>query len=170
MNTNSIPQYIIRFIAILIFQAWVFNNIDLLGFINPSVYILFILILPIDIKMHWLLFIGFTTGLVQDMFINTGGIHTFATTTIAYIRGLMLQNAKTTKDAGAGSSPSAYQQSWRWYVSYAALLVYTHAFLTSLFDVFALRPLPILLQTLANGTLTLVLILGAEFIFRRDPA
>lgn len=169
MSTSTIPQYIVRFLAIMIFQAWIFNNLDLLGFINPAVYIMFILILPIDIKLPVLLLLGFFTGLIQDMLINTGGIHTFATTAIAYTRGLMLQNAKSARDAGTGSSPSAILLGWRWFISYAALLVFSHAFLVAVFDIFSFRILAILIQTISNGLAAFLLILAAEFIFRRTP-
>lgn len=170
MNTSNIPQYIVRFLIFMIAQAWIFNNLDLLGFINPAIYIMFILILPIDIKLPALLLLGFFTGLIQDMLINTGGIHAFATTAIAYIRGLMLQNAKSARDAGAGSSPSATLLGWRWYISYASLLIFSHAFIVATFDIFAFRVLPILVQTISDGATALLLILGAEFLFRRNPS
>jgi len=62
---------IIRFILLILMQVLVFNHINLGGYLNPSIYVLFILLLPNDIKPSLLLIVGFFTGLTVDFFTNT---------------------------------------------------------------------------------------------------
>ena len=52
---NSLLKYILIYIVLVALQVFIFNNIQLNGFINPYIYVLFILILPFDVRGWWLL-------------------------------------------------------------------------------------------------------------------
>lgn len=75
-------------LVLLLLQFLVFNRISFSGFVNPYVYIMFILILPYEIKKWQLLVLGFVTGLIIDMFMNTLGLHAAATLVAAFVRTL----------------------------------------------------------------------------------
>jgi hypothetical protein len=76
----------IRFIVFLSLQVLIFNNINLFGYINPYPYILFIILYPVNSNKSVLLLGSFFLGLFLDMFCNSGGIHTTAAITLAYLR------------------------------------------------------------------------------------
>ena len=85
MNSTVITN-IFRFVILLALQVVIFNRIDLFGFLNPYPYILFILLFPVSGNRAGLLLSAFAMGILMDMFLNSGGSHTVACITLAYLR------------------------------------------------------------------------------------
>ncbi|KIX21716.1 rod shape-determining protein MreD [Flavobacterium sp. 316] len=83
---NNTILNIIRFVILLSLQVLIFNNIDLLGYINPYPYVLFILLYPVNGNKNILLISSFMLGLLLDMFCNSGGIHAMASLILAFVR------------------------------------------------------------------------------------
>ncbi|MCJ7757879.1 MAG: rod shape-determining protein MreD, partial [Gillisia sp.] len=46
--TNSILSNSIRFILLILFQVLLLNNINFLGYINPYLYVLFLILYPFN--------------------------------------------------------------------------------------------------------------------------
>ncbi|WP_282136522.1 rod shape-determining protein MreD [Seonamhaeicola maritimus] len=90
---NAITGNIIRFIALVLVQVIIFNNINFLGYINPYVYILFIAFFPVKNNRLVLILVSFILGLSIDMFLDSGGIHAGASVFIAYVRPLLLKSS-----------------------------------------------------------------------------
>ncbi len=67
-------------------QVLILNNINLFGYINPYLYIVFVFVFPIDKNKFPVLTFAFLLGLAVDLFTNSGGINAFATLSIAYFR------------------------------------------------------------------------------------
>src|SRR5210317_1030582 len=88
---NALSINIVRFIALVLIQALVLNHINFLSYINPYVYILFIILFPIKNNRLLFIFIAFLLGLTVDLFSDSGGIHAAACVTIAYIRPVVLK-------------------------------------------------------------------------------
>ena len=84
MNNSVLNS--IRFVIFLLLQLLIFNNINLLGYLNPYPYVLFILLYPVNSNKSVLLLGSFALGILLDMFCNSGGIHTMASVILAYIR------------------------------------------------------------------------------------
>jgi rod shape-determining protein MreD len=83
----------VRFILAVAAQVLVCNHIDFLGYINPLVYIYFILLFPLNANRSLFLVIAFLFGLTVDMFSDTGGAHAAACVVIAYARPVILRFA-----------------------------------------------------------------------------
>lgn len=75
-----------RFVLLIVVQGLVFNHIDLFNYINPFIYILFILLFPVRKEIGPFLFLSFLLGLGVDFFSDSGGIHAAASTFIAFMR------------------------------------------------------------------------------------
>ena len=90
---NIVSANIARFIILVLFQVLVLNNINFLGYINPYIYILFIILFPIINNRLLFIFLGFFVGLSVDLFLDSGGVHAAACVTIAYIRPVILKFA-----------------------------------------------------------------------------
>lgn len=90
MNSVAFSN-IARFIALLIAQILIFNNIDLFGFINPFPYILFIILYPTDNNKPIFYLASFTLGIIVDMFENSGGIHAASSLILAFARPSILK-------------------------------------------------------------------------------
>lgn len=88
---NVITTHIVRFIALVLIQALVLNHINFLGYINPYIYILFIILFPIKNNRILFIFLAFLLGLSIDLFSDSGGVHAAASVTIAYIRPVILK-------------------------------------------------------------------------------
>ena len=81
----------LRFIALLLAQVVICNNINFLGYINPYIYIVFIFLFPIRDSRIVLLLVSFLLGILVDMFSDSGGVHAAAAVTLAYARPLLLK-------------------------------------------------------------------------------
>ena len=80
-----------RFILLVGLQVSVLNHINFLGYINPYVYILFIMLFPIKNNRTLFIFLSFLLGLTIDVFSDSGGIHAAACVSIAYVRPVILK-------------------------------------------------------------------------------
>ena len=80
-----------RFILLVGLQVSVLNHINFLGYINPYVYILFIMLFPIKNNRILFIFLSFLLGLTIDIFSDSGGIHAAACVSIAYVRPVILK-------------------------------------------------------------------------------
>lgn len=87
-------EYLAIFLLLLILQEFVFDNINLGGLVNPYIYIMFIILLPLDTPGWLLLLLGFGTGAAVDFMSGTAGLHAIASTWLAFVRpavvGLLL--------------------------------------------------------------------------------
>lgn len=85
MNSDNIIS-IFQFIFLLFLQAFLLNNINLFGFINPNLYLLFIVFFPLNSNSTLLIVLGFLLGLLLDLLTQGSGGHTIASLTIAFLR------------------------------------------------------------------------------------
>ena len=84
---NVYLKNILRFCIIILLQVLILNKITLRWWSEPSgfpvfipyVYPLFILLLPFETPVWALLIMGFILGTTVDSFMNTAGMHAFAT-------------------------------------------------------------------------------------------
>ena len=82
---------ILRFILLVLVQVLIFNQINFLGFINPYIYIIFIVLFPLNNNRLALLIACFFIGLTIDIFSDSGGVHAAACVTAAYARPVILK-------------------------------------------------------------------------------
>ncbi len=85
MNRNNI-SLLISFILLVFFQTLVFNNLYLFGFINPMVYVLFLVIYRFDYDQTFFILSSFILGFLIDFLSQSGGAHTLSTLTIGFLR------------------------------------------------------------------------------------
>ncbi|PHS51924.1 MAG: rod shape-determining protein MreD [Lutibacter sp.] len=83
---NLIVSNSIRFIGLVLLQVLVLNHINLFGYINPFVYIVWIFLFPIRKNLSVFLILSFLLGLSVDFFSDSGGLNAAATLFIAFIR------------------------------------------------------------------------------------
>ena len=89
--TSFSGELSLRFIALLLVQVVVCNNINFLGYINPYIYIVFIFLFPIRDSRIVLLLISFLLVIFVDMFSDSGGVHAAAAVTLTYAWPLLLK-------------------------------------------------------------------------------
>ena len=136
---NSILKYAGSFVLLVTLQLLIFNNIELSGYINPFVYVMFILILPVTIPSWILLLLSFLTGFVIDIFSATMGVHIFACVTAGFIRPWVLSLNVTTEAADPDMSPSSYRNGVRWFLVYTVTVVLVHHLSLFFIEIFSFR-------------------------------
>jgi len=134
---NRRTPYIISFAVLIILQLLIFNNIQFSGFVNPYVYVMFILILPMAIPTWILLLLSFLTGIVIDIFAGTMGVHAFATVMAGFARPWVLSLNITSEASEPEMSPSSHNSGLRWFFIYAATVVFIHHFSLFFVEVFS---------------------------------
>lgn len=160
-------QNIFRFILLVLFQVLVLNNIQFLGYINPYVYILFILALPVRTPRWFVLILGFFLGLTIDMYSNTMGMHAFATVMVAFLREGTIK-LFTAIDEGNNPTPSFHTFGVAAYVKYAVLLVFVHHTTLFILESFSLAHFWLMLaKILLSSFVTILLILGIQSLNKK---
>lgn len=118
--------YPIQFVFLVLLQTVVLNNIQFSGYVNPYVYILFILWLPLETPRSLLLFLGFILGLSIDVFSNTLGMHTAATVFLAFCRPFILQFIAPREGYEINHRPGIKDFGWSWFIIYTSTLTFLH--------------------------------------------
>ena len=92
MNRKSLIL-LISFFSLLFFQIFVFNNMNIFGFVNPIIYIVFLVIYNFDSDQTLFILICFLLGFSIDFFSQSGGAHTIATLTMSFLRPILIRNS-----------------------------------------------------------------------------
>ena len=135
---NSIFRFSLIFILLMVLQILLFNNIQFSGYINPYVYILFILLLPVEIPSWLLLILSFITGLLMDFFVGSPGMHTFSTVLAGFVRPFVLRAISPRDGYEPNSAPSMLTYGFLWFLSYSLVIVLVHHTVLFYLEVFRL--------------------------------
>lgn len=79
-------EYFLWGTLLLLAQVIFFNHVSLFGFAVPFAFIFIILRLPITMSVNWVMTIGFSLGLLVDVFSDTQGMNSLACTVLAVMR------------------------------------------------------------------------------------
>ncbi len=159
---NNSIHHIIRFILLLGFQVLFLNNLQLSGYINPYVYILFVLLLPPKMPKALVLISGFLMGFTIDMFSDSYGIHTAATVLLAYTRPsiLALVSVKGGEDL---ESIGIAQLRFGRFLTYTSISCFIHHFTLFFLEAFRWSEfLDTIGRTFISSVISLVFILLIE--------
>lgn len=117
---------IARFIALILFQFLIVNEITLFsGWAQPFIYIYVIIVLPINLPKRIVLPLGFITGLTMDLFTHTPGIHASAVLTMAFARPYILK-ALRPREGYESIVPSINNMGFSKFLMYSILLILVH--------------------------------------------
>lgn len=159
---NSILRFGLIFILLILLQILVFNNIQFSGYVNPYVYVMFILLLPLDIPAWLILILSFILGLIIDFFSGSPGIHTSATVLSGFVRPYVLRLVSPKDGYESTSDPSMTIYGFRWFLSYTLLIVLIHHIALFYLEVFRLAGFfrtfsRVILSTLFSSTFILLI-------------
>jgi rod shape-determining protein MreD len=155
-----------RFIALFLVQVLILNNIQFSGYINPYLYVLFILMLPFQVPRWLLLLSSFFMGLGIDFFTHTPGLHAFASTFMAFMRPGLIRALTSNREIEPGSNPDIRVFGFAWFLAYASVLVFLHHLVLFYMEVFRFNGFFITLtRVFASTFATMALILLTQFIF-----
>jgi len=119
-------KYSLAFVILIVLQLLVFSNIQFSGYVNPYVYLMFIIILPLAVPSWVILLLSFLTGFVVDAFTGTFGVHTFATVMAGFARPWLLSLNVTHENTDEASSLSIRNNGLRWFFLFTLMMVLVH--------------------------------------------
>lgn len=165
---NLVISNTLRFIFLVLLQVLLLNNINFLGYINPYLYVLFIILFPFNGSQMLFIFLSFLLGLSIDLFEDSGGINAAACLVVAYIRPAVLRfsfgvsyDYQTIKFS---STPFGSR------ISYVAIIVFVHHLILFLLEIFSFAHLLLVLKkTLYSGIFTILLVFLSLALFSRKP-
>lgn len=115
-------EFFVLFVVLLVLQGFAFARIDLYGLVNPYVYIMVILLLPMRIKGWQALFIGFAIGAVMDLMSGNCGLHTICTTWLAFVRPMVLHFTAGRDEVELGGLPISRRIGGGRFMSYVMIM------------------------------------------------
>ena len=165
---REIIKYILMFVGLVLTQVLVFNHIQFSGFVNPYIYILFIMLLPLSSPRYLVLIAAFCLGLTIDIFSNSLGVLAFATVFMAYMRPLIIR-AISNREEDKSNYPGLLQFKFRWFTSYTTIMVLIHHLLLFYLEVYTFSNfIETLVRILLSSVFSIVVIILSQFIVFRD--
>ena len=157
---------IVRFIGLILIQVLIMNKINFYGFLNPYIYILFILLLPFETPGWLLLLLSFGTGLSVDIFSGTLGLHAASTVFLGFMRPVIIKFVGEKPEYDVTTQPKLEQMGLKWFIAYALLMIFAHHLFLNILDVFSFGEFwQTLLRVIISSLATFVFILLFEYIF-----
>jgi rod shape-determining protein MreD len=141
-----------------------FNNIQFSGYVNPYIYILFILLLPVEIPAWLLLILSFGLGMIMDFYSGTPGMHSFSSVLAGFVRPFILRLISPRDGYEPGAQPSMLIYGFRWFMLYTIIMVLIHHTALFYMEVFRFDDfLRTFLRVLLSSLFTVVFILIIEY-------
>ncbi|WP_423130544.1 rod shape-determining protein MreD [Gaoshiqia sp. Z1-71] len=167
--SSRFVKYVFMWAVLVLLQVLLLNHIQISGYINPFLYIMFILLLPFDTPKYLLLFLGFFTGLTIDIFSNTLGIHASATTFLAFLRPLVINLISPRDVLEISASPRISHLGLRWFFRYTLILVPAHHFFLFYIEVFTLEGFIFtFFRSSLSSVFSIVLIILSQFLIYKE--
>jgi hypothetical protein len=123
---NQFIIQLFRFLVFVLVQALIFNQLELGWGIHPMIYPLFLLFLPFEINIVFLLLIAFTMGLCIDSISNTYGLHTSALLFTAYLRPYVYKLFAPREGYDLLKEGTIPEMGQRWFFYVFGMLLFLH--------------------------------------------
>ena len=153
-----------RFVVLILAQVLIFSHIDFMGYINPYIYVLFVLLYPANNNRTLFIFLAFLLGFSVDVFSDSGGVHAAACLIMAYVRPVFLKfSFGTVYDY---QSIKFDQIDFGSRLTYFSALVFIHHFIMFSLEIFNISKIILILEkTLFSGIFTILLCLIITILF-----
>ena len=166
---NDILKNIVRFILLVSLQVLIVKNIELGRFINPFIYVLFIIMLPFETPNWLILLLGFLLGISVDMFYNTPGMHASASVFMAFCRPAVLKIFSPREGYEYGTQPTIQYLGVPWFLSYAGILIFLHHFALLYLEVFGFSEFfSTFWRVVCSSVFTLLLVVLSQYLFYKS--
>ena len=167
MRIKVLALNILRFLVLLLLQTFIFNKINLGGYLNPMIYPLFILLLPFEISGGFLLSIAFIMGLSVDIFVGSIGLHAGATVFMAFLRPISLKFISSNREYETGISPGINDLGYLWFIKYTVFLVFSHHLFFFFMEAFSFSEFGATINRILLSTgLSVAIILFLDVMFK----
>ncbi len=154
-----------RFVFLVVLQVFVVNQMLQYNLVNPFIYPVFILLLPVNTSFFLVLALSFSMGLVVDLLQFTSGIHASATVFMGFLRIFFLRNTLTKENYEKNIQPNIQNKGLAWFSIYAIILLLAHHTVLYFLEVFTFGEfLFTLLKILLSAVASLVIIILLQYL------
>ena len=161
-------KYSIIFVSLVLIQVLILNQIQFSGYVNPCIYILFVMLLPLTTPKYILLPLAFLMGLTIDVFSNSLGLHAAATTFIAYLRPVLI-SVISNRDREKNDYPGLKQNRIQWFLFYTVIMVFFHHFVLFFLEIFSFAGFfHTILKIIISSFFSIFIIVLSQYIIFRD--
>ncbi|UJP66066.1 rod shape-determining protein MreD [Mongoliitalea daihaiensis] len=168
MNSQKIFYLILGFFIYLIVQVLLLKNMVIFGMIFCFLYVLYLLLLPLEMKIVTMLLISFVLGISVDIFYDTMGIHTASLLVIGFIREQWIKLLTPTGGYDEDLQPTFLNMGFGWFLTYSLPLFFIHHFIffsieswgTDLF-------IPVIQKTASSAIFVFIISIIVQLLFYR---
>jgi rod shape-determining protein MreD len=165
---DIIQRNIIRFFVLALVQVLIFNNINMGGYLNPYIYVLFIILMPFETPKIFLLISAFFLGFLVDIFTNTIGLHSAASVLMAFVRPRILQLSAPRDGYEVRTFPRVHYYGLLWFIKYSIVLIAIHHVFFFFLEAFSLDNFFLTLyRAFLNILFTTFLVVFSQFLVYR---
>lgn len=135
--TGGILKYLLYFLLLFAADIFIVSQVQVTVYADAHIYLMFLLLLPVRSSRSLLIITGFFSGLIMDVFLNTGGLHAAATTLMALARILILPMFMSVEDYDNNNAPTLSVMGSGRYLFFTAVMVLIHHtayFILEVFD------------------------------------
>ena len=165
---NQLIKYFLAFLAYLFLQVFLFSKFTLWGVATPYVFLVFLLMLPLNLPFKGSILVGFGVGLLVDVFSTNAltGLHAFSCVLIMAVR-LSWVETITTRIAFRGNEDVFLKgQAFPWYISYLLPLIFLHHLSYFFLEAFGFENLGnTFLKIISSTVFTFVVLLALTLLF-----
>jgi len=155
----NLIKSIFGLLTLLFLQIFIFNNFLFDGYLNPYIYIAFILFLPPRSSVFYTLSLAFLIGAIVDVFEGGYGVHTAASVFIAFLKPLIFRIFRAGNNELSESSDIKQLGLLR-SLAYVFTGLFLHHFILFSIENFALdNLLPLLMRSLYSSIFSFTFVL-----------
>ena len=164
----SIIRNIFAFILLAGLQVFVLNNLDVSSYTNPQVFILFLLLLPVNTEIWFCLIAGFASGALVDGLAGTNGIHAFAGTALGYFRFFYIKYSLDKEEIERDMPPNLRNMPAGWHFFYLLICSLLYHWVVFFLEAFRLSGfLSLTGKAAVSGIIATFIMLLIGFLFSR---
>ncbi len=166
--SQSILTHSVRFVLFFILQVVILNYIEPNYGIQLMIYPLFLLLLPVEMNVFYLMITAFLMGAILDIFSNTFGLHASSAVVFAYFRPIIFKLFAPRDGYDILQETSLFTMGRSWFLRTYGLLLLIHHFWFFFFQMFKVSEiLYVLRQTGLSVVISFILSILFQFLFLR---
>ena len=167
MNRKPMMNNTLRFLGLVFFQVLILNNVRLGGYINPFLYILFIIKIPSNVPKWGVLCLSFALGFSVDIFSTTMGFHAFSATFAGLCRIQLFDMFFSKHDRETTFTPGLQMGNFGTFALYSFVIILAHSLCYFFIEIFILEEIfEVIMRAILSAIVTAALALFVEFLFK----
>ena len=163
---RSYTSIILTFLILIPLQALVFRNFVVFGTGFCFIYLLCLLMLPIEISTITGMVIGLLSGLFLDLFYHTLGIHAAAAVLFMFLRAFWLKANAPRSGYELNALPTIPNYGFLWFLGYSLPLILFYSIAIFIIEAGSLDFIGLsLIKGLITALISLIFIVFTQYFF-----